>query len=87
MSANLVFAAGSGNMILPFVVDVYKATCKVGCQTHHVIPHQGVYIWIRLAWNACEAAVALAAEPIRTCAKSGTVSKYVTLWQIECGWV
>ena len=58
-----MFATGPGNMILPFVVDMYKATCKVRCQTHLVIPYQGVHIWIRLAWNACEAAAAFAAEP------------------------
>ena len=63
MSANLVFATGPDNMILPFVVDVYKATCKVGCQIHLVIPCQGVRIWIRLTRNDCEAAAAFAAEP------------------------
>ena len=59
-----VFATGLGNMIIPFVVDVYKATCKVRCQTHLFIPCQGVHIWIRLAWNACEATAAFAAEPV-----------------------
>ena len=62
MSANLVLATGTGNMILPFVVDVYNATCKVGCQIHLIMPCQGVHIWIRLAWNACEVAAAFAAE-------------------------
>ena len=63
MSANLVFATRPDNTILPFVVDVYKAMCKVGCQTHPVIPYQGVHIWIRLAWNDYETAAAFAAEP------------------------
>ena len=66
MSANNtyhVFVTGPGNMMLPFAVVMYKATCKVRCQTYLVIPCQGVHIWMRLAWNACEAAAALAAEP------------------------
>ena len=63
MSANLVFATGPDNIILPFVVDVYKTTCKAECQTHLVISRQGVHIWIRLAWNDCEAAAAFASEP------------------------
>ena len=37
MSVNLVVATGLGNMILPFVVDVYNATCKVRYQTHLVV--------------------------------------------------
>ena len=63
MSANLVFVTGPGNMMLPFVVVMYKATCIIGRQTHIVIPCQGVHVWIRLAWGACEAAAAFAVEP------------------------